>query len=435
MGLRVAHVTNNLRITTGTQDFTSSGLGTITGCVVLLSQASVNNTETSHAQISIGMADGTRQRVVSANAEDGQTTEDTQFESQNAAVALLCTPGTGVDVVRVSFSSFITDGVRLSVDLTDGVAYIASVILFGGCTCEVTDITITGIGTEATATLGHSEQVKGVIVAGCGASSNSATSGGMRFSFGFSSYSGSITQRAISRLGGNGTATTRHSANFASDRVGVGDLNITTGAEVFGGEMTTMSTGSIGITGRGSSASNRNFICLCLSGFSENLYVGDFNTASSTGDSAYSSIGFKPQCIVGASSILDSAESNNGTGRGGGIGAFGWDRRGPGPSSVTNHLSTTDEDNVGTSREKSWSNNVAIESYSETGSLIARSTLVSFDTSGFTLNWSTADATNQRRNIFMAFQEEGGGVSIGMAFGNRGAAFNGGRVLIGRAIR
>lgn len=406
MALKVGNVpVVALRTTTGTQDFTISGFGTPTGYLVYLSEAVVNNTETADSQLSIGMSDGTRSRVVSSSAVDGVTTEDTQAESQNASVALLCTPGTPSDIVRVDHSAFITDGVRLNVAVTNGVAYLITVVLFTGCTCEVADVLITGIGTEATATLGHSEQVKAVIAASCGSATNSATANTMRLTMGVARYDSGIAQRAISHFSGNGTATSRQAVRYASDRVAIPVIS-NTGAETFGGEMTTMTTGSIGITGRGVSASDRSIICLCLSGFSESVFVGDINTATGTGSSATTGLGFQPQAIVGVSSILSSASVSNGGNQAGGFGVFAWDRRGPGPSSVTNHFSITGEDNVGTMRQKTWSNNVAIESYSETGALLARATLTSFDSDGFTLDWTTVDAT-ARRNIYIAFGEAG----------------------------
>lgn len=406
MALKVRTIRVPLRTTTGLQAITVTGFGTPTAADVTLVQATADNTETAHAQVCRGFTDGTREYCVSGSVKDGQTTEDAHNESDGAALAILCTPGTATNIVTVTFDSWITDGIQISVDVTDGNAYFLVVTLFTGCTAEVTSITITGIGTEATATLGHSEQVKAVIAASAGSPLLTGNAPTMRFTTGFAVKDGSITQRSISRTSGNGTTTTRTAARYDTSRVGCPNMSSTNGSETFGGEVTTMGTGTVGITGRGASASDRVFILLCLSGFTESVFVGDVNTPASTGDQSVTGVGFLPQAVVGATSILSTEEIANGTGNGGGFGTFAWDRH------YKSHTSITSQDNVSTSREKCWSVHQGLKIHGEDGTLIAEARLASLDADGFTLNWSTVDAGTQRRCIFIAFEERDGVLSV-----------------------
>lgn len=130
-------VRSALRTTTGTQDFTFSGFGTVVGFMVFLTRATADDTVAAEAATSIGLCDMTRQRCCAQKSRNNVATTSNHRAALNDKVAALIKPdGSGYDV-EVAFSSSITDGVRLNVATTDGVAYLCTVILFGGPDMQV----------------------------------------------------------------------------------------------------------------------------------------------------------------------------------------------------------------------------------------------------------------------------------------------------------
>ena len=129
-----ARVRANLRTTVGTQDLTSSRLGSeeAEGYVLLITKADTVNTDTAHAWLSTGYSDGTTHAVSGGGSEDGQDTTDvTRFQNDDAVGKVYDVGGTTLEV-EVEHDSMIAGGVRIDVTTTDGSDYLVECWLFGG---------------------------------------------------------------------------------------------------------------------------------------------------------------------------------------------------------------------------------------------------------------------------------------------------------------
>jgi hypothetical protein len=121
-----------------TQDFTISGFGDVTAAIFIISTATANDTIAADGSVNVGFIDSVNSQPVSigASSDDNVTTTDTRrgdyaLQSPSFPVRLI-NPDTGGNVGVLSFDSFITDGVRLSVALQFPSAYLISYCFIGG---------------------------------------------------------------------------------------------------------------------------------------------------------------------------------------------------------------------------------------------------------------------------------------------------------------
>ena len=144
-----------LNTSTGTQDFTISGAGTCKGVLVIGGLATVNGTEIDHAGGVWGFigTDGTERSICGASEHD-QTNTDTYRYADTGVIRGLTGTG-GTDYV-ISWDSYITDGVRLSIDTAPSSARLVSLVMFFGAdvNVEVGSLTMaTGDDSEALVTV------------------------------------------------------------------------------------------------------------------------------------------------------------------------------------------------------------------------------------------------------------------------------------------
>ena len=119
---------------TGTQDLTVSGLGSssdIKAAIMLMSGATANDTFTNHAKLSVGMTDGTRDRVVSVTAEHGVGSSDLGYRTDDGACVYMRDVAGSVEA-DAAFSSFITDGVRINWATAPGSGFLLPYQIYAG---------------------------------------------------------------------------------------------------------------------------------------------------------------------------------------------------------------------------------------------------------------------------------------------------------------
>ncbi len=124
-----------LRGTTGTQDFTIEGFGTPVAALFVVGNGGVSQTPTDGARPSIGATDGTNHWVISVTDRHGQASSDLERRAATDEVIMILTAGGGV-LQEANFDSFITDGVRINLAVTDGGLRAVTCYLVGG-----TDVT------------------------------------------------------------------------------------------------------------------------------------------------------------------------------------------------------------------------------------------------------------------------------------------------------
>lgn len=115
-----------------TQDFTFSGMGTPVAAIFYVSIATADNTVSNGAIESIGWTDGTHHECWSiCNQNVGLGNTNNKVRADNAKVIYMLTAA-GASTGIASFNSWITDGVRITVDTQFSAAYKIGVLLIGG---------------------------------------------------------------------------------------------------------------------------------------------------------------------------------------------------------------------------------------------------------------------------------------------------------------
>lgn len=115
-----------------TQDFTISGMGTPVAAIFFVSIATADNTVSNGAIESIGWTDGTHHECWSiCNQNVGLGNTNNKVRADNAKVIYMLTAAGGSTGIA-SFNSWITDGVRITVDTQFSAAYKIGVLLIGG---------------------------------------------------------------------------------------------------------------------------------------------------------------------------------------------------------------------------------------------------------------------------------------------------------------
>lgn len=130
------------------QSFTIPGFGTPTAAIFIVTEASVNNTTTDGAFVSVGWCNATQQHAAAAIATD--LVDPTQAASTRVDYAsiLRITDEPAVSF-HFEFVSFSTDTVTLELTGGNGTAYLCTFILIGGADVTNTYIGSSSIGASA----------------------------------------------------------------------------------------------------------------------------------------------------------------------------------------------------------------------------------------------------------------------------------------------
>lgn len=219
---------------TGTVDYTSTGIGTPDAAFVVITEATADDTLKDDAVLSTGITDGTDTYCTAISSEHGAASMVTYRRAHNdGAIAVLMTPGTGVVDVQGDFDSFITDGIRIdwsNIDASN--AHKFTIYLWTGldnvkaaswtqtATLNGTT-TVSGLGTTA------ANGLTGIVL---GFASNDETSrADARHSVGFLDYSGTTISQASSSWSsvGSSVPTSRVAVQVETDRIGVLNLSDT----------------------------------------------------------------------------------------------------------------------------------------------------------------------------------------------------------------
>lgn len=126
-----------IRTTTGTQDFTVSGVGTPKGAIVMLSRASADGVTSDNISYVVGFTDGTNSQCNGWSSLDNAADSDTA-RAWNSNLIRMIDPVTNTSIaVAANFSAWVTDGVQLNFTVVDGTAWLCTVILICGADAQV----------------------------------------------------------------------------------------------------------------------------------------------------------------------------------------------------------------------------------------------------------------------------------------------------------
>jgi hypothetical protein len=126
------------------------------------------------------------------------------------------------------------------------------------------------------------------------------------------------------------------------------------------------------------------------------------DTPASTGSDSYTSLGFKPQAILGLGTDMAAVDTAYDNGLAGTLGVMFAD--------ATNQYmnSIQIEDGQGTSDTQSYTDVIMVHLREDDGTVLHNASLTSFDAAGWTWYWNTALHTS--KYIMLAFSEAEGGI-------------------------
>lgn len=378
----------NAPAATGSQ--ATTGLGITPDALIFLANIMTAAGNASDAQMSIGFSTGSASQVSAGyNSNDASASSDVVRQVLTNRVVGTYTGGTTVANLNVDMTSHDADGFTLNYNNTINGADISYLGLSG------TDILGATAGNFAAATSTGNQAVTGIgfqpnlvlfitnLQTASGVANNNS-------SFGFGVTDG--TNQWACGLGmQNAQATMNNRRGFYDNRCIVVPQ---AGSNAIAHDALITSMDADGFTVNWQTAPGAAYIVGYLALSVTNAKVGTFNQATTTGNQATTGVGFTPEVLMMASAGHDTANAVVDTARfsiGAGI-----------SSSARWAYWTGDEDAAADSRAESrYATDkiitMADEATGGSPTVLAEADLVSLDSDGFTVNWTTADAT--ARNI------------------------------------
>ena len=377
---------------TGTQDITTPDLGGLTPVAVLFyaTRCVTDATAADHVQSSFGAATGTANEWCSSvNSEHGVGTMDSHQERTDARCILFHTPGVGTDIAGAEFTSFIADGVRINWIDVDS-AFLITAVFFAGTDISAhannislgntanlaTDITQPGFEPEIVIACAHNN----------GAINSDSTN--TRQSIGFVSNDGAtVVQRCLGSNYENGQALGASNL-WSRDDCGVMGIQ-NNGTLDWRGSFGTFDANGFTATTLDAASGNTGLLYLALDiGGGVSSWVGTHTSPTSTGNNSETGPGFTPQVVLRLMAQVDTV--NTKINEGDASGTYGFSAM---DGDEAYSASVQNEDGSGTSDTQSISDDVAIELPDDDGTVGLTATFVSFDTSGWTDNYTAVKGT------------------------------------------
>jgi len=410
MAFRVGHVRAAANTVTGNQSFTitwaDGGSYTPQAAFFMVTTAVADATAVDDVSIGIGAAMSTTQRwAIAGDSDNGLATSDTNSYTANIyCIAIM--DGAGAVDGLADFVSFAADTVTVNWTDAPSGAYLVYVMAFAGANAVdvgTFDPSSTNAGTVDVTTLG--------------ASANVVIGAMTRESQVFTETPTAHRQSGLSFYTWNGT-TANNYYYYQTERTTVSPSNVQIewSDTIFGLDLIhnfASQDGSIALSNHASGftvttttattfkANQWGYLALSLpSGVSAK--VGSISTKTTTGTQAYTAPGFTPQALLLIGGLVDAAAGSEEVGGPDCEGLF----IGGAISAASEFCMNIEaQDSVATTDTQSRSDSVIayLTTNGNTATIVAD--LNSFDTSGFTLNYTTTNAT-ARTWVYLAFKDD-----------------------------
>lgn len=373
-------------------DFTEKDFGTPKAAIVIMSNAQ-GATTNFHGQISIGFWDGTNQRCMYASDQDGITTS-------SAWRGYIINRIGYADVGGVKFADYtianITNGVRITLSYDNtSIARMATVILFSGHDLEtaVTELAIADDGVAQNSSLSFRPDVLFGVTVG----DNTTGSTFSEFSFGVTTRQAATYKNYSTSLVAHNGVTTSNTASIARTNRMAGQISDTLSTSWFWETTQFNADGFQGDTDPNnlSSTYGDKILYLALKAPGVNFEAWYGGLPSTDGNVSTTGIGFKPGILIGcfnrptsSNSIYSSYEFTAGAGT----------------LTQESSVGISSLDNLATTVAKCRADEALVGMpRAATGNIGITSTIVSFDSDGFTLNHS--GAFEDRRGWILCIQD------------------------------
>lgn len=367
-------------------------MGTPAGVLIIATRASSLATQTAGWSQSWGVCDGTHSRVCYSASRDSAATGVSKSAGHNASLIRIIDPATNTVVVEGVFSAWSADGVTVNYTTADSTAWQVTVILLGGsqCQCFVTDATPPATTGATTVTAAYQADF---VLAAIARSQDGTQANVADFSFGFATRNaGSPQNFCVQNVCDRGTTSSSRTRISNADMGALITLLVPgdtlTDAAVISNFTSTgfnISNSAAGAAGQGPNLSMMavkvtGSVAVGVSGHEDTMPIA-------AGNVGYAFPGFKSGTLFGFISNNTSANSDLGNGTGG---MSVSDLRGlvAGCSIVTGLTNTSP------SRTRSNHSHAFCDFWNSNDSVhVAVAALVSQDTNGHTLNFTTAPSS------------------------------------------
>jgi hypothetical protein len=366
------------------QDFTVPGFGTPKAAMFIVTRANVSGAADDHASIMKGLTDGVRDRCVVNSVEHGVGSENTYRWMVNDACILFMDPTDGSSAGYATFDSWITNGVRVNWQEAPAGDWLITCVLLGGSDLSpyVGTVVCSG-GTTLNVTAPGADTDAAFFISSFAADSTAisgSSSANATFGFGmFAKDSGAANHRTCITWG---AADAQSSGDpYTVSRVNDVLNNIFQGSS-FGRRLCSQITNGFSLVATAVGGMTAYYLAL---NFNDNYEATLFTIDSpGSGSEVITAPGFKPQCLFMFGSMVPNSDT-----------IYQDDDASTfaiGVSDATNSYchSITDDDAAATIDAQSKAHTLAIEVPEQAGGTGDAAELTSFDTLGFTLNFTDA---------------------------------------------
>jgi hypothetical protein len=377
----------------GTQDITIPNFGTPKAVMFIGTTETSDGISTGtggYVSLGIGFTDGTNNRLGVGHILDGAATSSDMIRLDTSECCGVRAPSDAAENFA-SFSTWITDGVRISWTTAPEAAYLIDVVFFGGDDLQAavgdvnSNLTLSGLSFAPELALLYQPHGR--------FNTKDTDSSNIRGGFGISYNNGVSTDEAcVSWHYYSGNSPAISDARIQNNGA-IGDNSL---SGTYNG-VTSWNSDGFALGSSGTIIFDTIYLALDLGGVGANLSVVD--TATSGGDDATTGLGWQPQWLLAWTSDHDTVnqKEQDGTGVAQSIGVA--DEFGAYVACFS------EEDGVSTTNSWHGSDDKLILAYDDSGgTLINDATLTSFDADGYTINYATANAT-ARKMMVLAIQQ------------------------------
>jgi hypothetical protein len=374
-------------------------LGTTPKAIILWTAGNSTGSPTSHYHFAQGFSDGTTSYSISTAAQDGVGTSNTSRRIAAKALSLVQYDAASV-VAEANFVSWDSTNITLNwTTNSSGSNYIVHYMIVGGSgvSAKVQNWTLpASTGNKAITGTGFAPDLV-LQMHGNDGLTGAAPSSATRGAFGFGAMNSAGQQWAIAEISKDPSSTSdtwrvqRSDRSFVSMIYGSGTIQT---------EARYVSMDSNGFTQNFSAVSGTagQVVSLALRGIGNRL--GSFNSATSTGNQVVTGLGFQPEALMIASTGMSTSSTPTSQGRIL-IGA------GDGTSQGTAWMEDEDAQEYSDVRSLDKTNKI-ISRTTASDTITGEAALTSFNSDGFTLNWTTVPSSAWQ-NMYLALNSSASG--------------------------
>lgn len=379
----------------GPVDQAITGVGfTPKALILFCSNTTANDTLGDGMNFAMGVSDGTDERSIWFASQDAFATADCDRYANTTKALCLRGSGSSALLAEADVKTFDSDGFTLTWTTNNAVANIIKYVAIGGddLSVDVFEFTQkTSTGSQSVATGLNTADF--VMLFGIGNTAKDSTVVHANCSIGMAT--GPSNEGAMSSFSRNAVGTSQDARYQRTSRVYV---HTTDSAVTSEAEFTNFTTTGFDLNYISSDGSARAIFGLTIKG--GQWEVGSGLTKASTGTQAYTT-SFNPTGLIqfGVGNTASTSKADH----------FGLMLGSSSGNSGDVGASVTDENGVGTTDSYKKSSSTYLMDILSTadGSVLDRASVDSFNSTDFTLNFETADAT-QREFIWAVLKEAGG---------------------------